>query len=79
MCTLEILDTFYTVSIVVQDDGKSIAFSVTDSDGRKVGGATSKNVSVPLAKPEGASLVFNQSVSVDKGTVGFSVSRFDQN
>ena len=74
VCTLEVLDTFYTVSISVQAEDKSITFSVTDSNGRKVGGATLKNVTVSLPKPEGASLVFNQSVSAEKGSIGFSVS-----
>ena len=72
-CTLEVLDVFYTVSITIIAEDKAIVFTVSDSNGKTLGSATSKNVTIPLPKPQRSSLVFNQSVSVEKASVGFSV------
>ena len=72
-CVLEVLDTFYTVSISIVAEDKAITFTVSDSNGMTVGSATSKNVTIPLPRPQRTSLVFNQRVSVEKGSVGFSV------
>ena len=75
LCTLEILNTFYTVDITLVSNDKmvTIMFSVSDSNQTKLGLPTSKNASVPLPKPPGTTLVFNRSISAEKGSVGFSV------
>ena len=76
LCTLEILNTFYTVDITLMSDNKmvTIMFSVLDSNQVKIGfPTTSKNATVSLPKPRRTTLVFNQSVSAEKGSVGFSV------
>ena len=73
LCTLEILNTFYTVDITLRPEDKVVVLSVTDSNGAKVGLPTSKNGTVSLPRPQRTTLVFNQSVSAEKGTIGFSV------
>ena len=73
LCTLEILNTFYTVNITLASEDKMIVFSVTDSSQTKIGLPTSKNVTVPLLRPPGTALIFSQSVSAEKESIGFSV------
>ena len=80
LCTLEILDTFYTVNITLISEDKTIIFSVTDSNQEEIGSAKSKNSTVSLPKPTSyrTSLIFNQRLSVDKGStgsIGFSVNK----
>ena len=73
LCTLEILNTFYTVDITLLSEDKVITFSVTDSSQTKIGLPISKNGTVPLPRPQRTTLVFSQSVSDEKGSIGFSV------
>jgi hypothetical protein len=75
LCTLELLNTFYTVDITLVSDDKmvTVTFSVLNSNQTKIGLPTSKNGSVPLPRPPRTTLVFNQSVSAEKGSIGFSV------
>ena len=62
------------ITLVSNDKMVSIMFSVSDSNQIKIGfPVTSKNATVPLPKPPRTTLVFNQSVSAEKGSVGFSV------
>ena len=72
-CTLEVLDTYYTLNITVLPSEKAFMFSVADSGQKKLGSAKSKNTTVSLPKPPGSSLIFNQTVSGDKKSIGFSV------
>ena len=73
LCTLEILDTFYTVNITLVSEDKMVAFSVMDSNQMKIGLPTSKNATVLLPRPGRTALIFNQSGSAEKGSIGFSV------
>lgn len=76
LCTLEILNTFYTVDITIASEDKMIVLSVTDSNQIKIGSPTSKNATVPLPRPPRTALIFNQSVSAEKGSIGFSVRKY---
>lgn len=70
---LEILNTFYSINVTIVDKSKAIAFSVADSSQKMLGSVTSKNATISLPVPPGSTLIFNQSVSVDKQTIGFAV------
>ena len=72
LCTLELLDTFYTINITVLNEGKAIIFSVTDSNQSNLGSATSRNTTISLPNsPNGTALIFKQTVSAQ--SIGFSV------
>ena len=75
LCTLEILNTFYTVDITLASEDKMIVLSVMDGNQRKIGSPTSKNATVPLPRPPRTTLIFSQSVSAEKGSIGFSVRK----
>ena len=77
LCSLEILNTFYTVNITLISEDKTIIFSVADSNRKEIGSAKSKNATISLPKPSRTALIFNQRISVDMGatgSVGFSVN-----
>lgn len=76
LCTLEILNTFYTINITLVSEDKAIIFSVMDSNQMMIGSPMSKNTTVSLPMPDRTALIFGQSVSAEKGSIGFSVRQY---